>query len=183
MLVERLLDIVFLILFLSLLIVLPWHLFRKQRKMGGVLFHLPAPRSHKVSLGIFLALWMAVALFHIVSMINGGWQSSVQMWPLLGSVFPLFTMSSVNRFEIRAVGIISQGRLTKWNDLNAFQWKEEGDYKFGLGEEAYILGLNKVGDNFPWWLEWDKFQPCQRERVDKVIVRILAESLPLQYKL
>ena len=172
--VDRVLDIVFLVLFLSLLIVLPWHLFRKQRKMGDVLFHLPAPRSHKVSLGIFLALGMAVVLFHIVSMINGGWQSSLRLWPLLAWAFPVFSMSSVKRFEIRAEGIISQGRLTKWNDLSGFQWKEEGDYKFGLGEEAYILGLNKVGDRFLWWLEWEKFQPRQRDRVDK----LLSEYLP-----
>lgn len=172
--VDRVLDIVFLVLFLSLLIALPWHVIRKQRKMGCILFHLPTPRSHKVSLGIFLAVWMAVVLFHIVSVINGGWQSSSELWPMLALVLPAFSMSSVNRFEIRAAGISAQGHFTKWKDLNAFQWKEEGDYKLGLGKEAYILGLSKAGDSFPWWLEWDKFRRCQRERVDK----LLSEYLP-----
>ena len=174
MLVERLLDIVFLVLFLSLLVALPWYLSRKRRIMGGVLFHLPTPKSHKVSLVFFLAVWIAVMLYHIVSVINSGWQSSSELWPLIALIFPVFSMSSVNRFEIRAAGISSQGHFTKWKDLASFQWKEEGDYRFGLGKEAYILGLNKVGDNFTWWLEWDKFQQSQRESVNK----LLSEYLP-----
>jgi hypothetical protein len=175
-LVERLFNIVFLVLFLSLLVALPWHLLRKQRIMGRVLFHLPTPRSHKVSLGFFIVIWIAVILFHIVFVINSGWETSSKLWPLLGLTLPLFSATSVNRFEIRAAGINSQGKFTKWKDLNAFQWKEEGDYKLGLGKEAYILGLIKSGDKFPWWIEWDKFQRCQRESVDKLLSQYLPKA-------
>ena len=172
---EHLLDIAMFILFLSLLVALPWHLIRKQRIMGCVLFHLPTPRSHKVSLGLFLVVWIAVVLYHIVSVINNGWDSSAKLWPLLGITLPLFSATSVNRFEIRAAGVNSQGKFTKWKDLNAFQWKEEGDYKFGLGKEAYILGLIKSDDKFPWWLEWDKFQRCQRENADKLLSQYVSK--------
>ena len=173
---ERLLDIAMFILFLSLLVALPWHLLRKQRIMGGVLFHLPAPRSHKVSLVFFLLIWIAVVLYHIVSVINSGWDSSSKMWPLLGLTLPLFSATSVNRFEIRAAGINSQGHFTKWKNINAFQWKEESDFKLGLGKEAYILGLIKSDDSFPWWLEWDKFQRCQRENADELLSHYLPKA-------
>ena len=175
MLVERLLDTVFLVLFLALLVALPWYLSRKRRIMGSVLFHLPTPRSHKVPLGVFLVIWITVVLFHIVYTINSGWQSSSKLWPLLGITLPLFSATSVNRFEIRAAGVNSQGTFTKWKDLNAFQWKAEGDYKLGLGKEAYILGLIKSGDKFPWWLEWDKFQPNHRERADKLLSQYVSK--------
>ena len=173
---ERLLDIAMIILFLSLLVALPWHLIRKQRIMGSVLFHLPAPRSHKVSLVLFVVIWFAVVLTHIGIVINNGWESSAKLWPMLGLTLPLFSATSMSRFEIRAVGINSQGKFTKWKDLNGFQWKEEGNYKFGLGKEAYILGLIKSDDSFPWWLEWDKFQRCQREDADKLLSRYLPNA-------
>lgn len=173
---ERLLDIAMIILFLSLLVALPWHLIRKQRIMGGVLFHLPAPISHKVSLVFFLLIWIAFVLYHIVSVINSGWDSSAKLWPMLGLTLPLFSATSVSRFEIRAAGINSQGHFTKWKNINAFQWKEEGDYKLGLGNEAYILGLTKSGDSFPWWLEWDKFQRCQRDNADELLAQYLPKT-------
>ena len=173
---ERLLDIAMIILFLSLLVALPWHLLRKQRIMGSVLFHLPAPSSHKVSLVFFLLIWIAVVLYHIVSVINSGWESSAKLWPMLGLTLPLFSATSISRFEIRAAGINSQGHFTKWKNINAFQWKEEGDYKLGLGKEAYILGLTKSDDSFPWWLEWDKFQRCQRDNVDELLAQYLPKA-------
>ena len=176
MLDVHLLNIALLILFLSILVALPWHLLRKQRKMGRVLFHLPTPRSHKVFLGFFIVIWITVMLFHIKSVISRDWQSLSAFLPMLGLTIPLFSISSANRFEIRAAGINSQGRFTKWKELNAFQWKEEGDYKFGLGKEAYILGLIKSNDKFPWWLEWDKFQRCQRESVDKLLSQYLPKA-------
>lgn len=173
---ERLLDIAMIILFLSLLVALPWYLYRKQRIMGSVLFHLPTPKSHILSLVLFVVIWIAVVLYHIVSVINGGWEASSKLWPLLGITLPLFSATSVNRFEIRAAGINSQGHFTKWKNINAFQWKEEGDYKLGLGKEAYILGLTKSGDSFPWWLEWDKFQRCQRDNADELLAQYLPKT-------
>jgi hypothetical protein len=95
---------------------------------------------------------------------------------MLGLTLPLFSLSSLNRFEIREAGIYSQGCFTKWKDLYAFQWKEEGDYKLGLGTEMYILGLHMSGDKFPWWLEWDKFQPDQRADIDKLLSRYLPKT-------
>lgn len=83
-------------------------------------------------------------------------------------------MHSVNRFEIREAGIISQGNFVKWEKLNAFQWKKEGDYALGLGKEAYVLGVTKSGDKFPWWLEWDKFRADQCQNANK----LLSEYLP-----
>jgi len=83
-------------------------------------------------------------------------------------------MHSVNRFEIRESGIISQGNFVKWEKLNAFQWKKEGDYALGLGKEAYVLGVTRSEDKFPWWLEWDKFRADQRQNANK----FLSEYLP-----
>ena len=174
--VDRLLNICFLILFLSLLVTVPCYLVWKRRTMGRVLYHLPIPRSNKVLLGFIIVFWTSAMLAQIVSVINSGWQSSSVLWPMLGLTFPLFSLSSANRFEIREAGINSRGNFTKWKGLNAFQWKEEGDYKFGLGKEAYIFGLYKSGDKFPWWLEWDKFQRDQRENVDKLLSRYLPKA-------
>ena len=170
--IDHLLNICFLILFLSLLVTVPYYLFWKRRTMGRILYHLSIPRFHKVFLGAMIILWGGVILTQIVLVVNNGWQSSFKLWPMLGLTLPLCS-ASLNRFEIREAGIYSQGRFTKWKDLYAFQWKEEADYKLGLGAEAYILGLHMLGDRFPWWLEWDKFQREQREDVDKLLSQYL----------
>ena len=174
--IDHLLNICFLVLFGSLLVTVPYYLFWKRKIMGQILYHLSIPRFHKVFLGAMIVLWVGVILAQVVLVVNSGWQSSSKLWPMLGLTLPLFSLSSLNRFEIREAGIYSQGRFTKWKDLYAFQWKEEGDYKLGLGTEMYILGLHMSGDRFPWWLEWDKFQPDQREDIDKLLSRYLPRA-------
>ena len=175
--IDHLLNICFLILFLSLLVIVPYYLYWKRRTMGQILYYRSIPRFHKVLLGAMIVLWVGVILVQIVLVVNNGWQSSSKLWPMLGLTLPLlFSLSSLNRFEIRQTGIYSQGRFTKWKDLYAFQWKEEGDYKLGLGAETYILGLHMLGDRFPWWLEWDKFQPNQREDIDKLLSQYLPKA-------
>ena len=91
-------------------------------------------------------------------------------------IFFLFFLLSVGDFVITEAGLYYQGRFIEWKDLHAFQWKEEGDYKLGLGAEAYILGLNVLGDSFPQWLEGYKFQPDQREDIDKLLSRYLPKA-------
>ncbi len=168
-------NICFVIVSLSLLVALPWYLFLKQRTMGQVLFHLPTPKSHKVLLKLVILVWAGIMLVQIVFIIRDGWQSTPQFWPVIvAPAFSLFRMHSVNRFEIREAGIISQGTFVKWEKLNAFQWKKEGDYALGLGKEAYVLGVTRSGDKFPWWLEWDKFQANQCQNANK----LLSEYLP-----
>lgn len=174
--IDHLLNICFLILFLSLLVGGPCYLSWKRRTMGRILYYLSIPRFHKVFLGVAIVLWVGVILAQIVLVVNNGWQSSSKLWPMLGLTLPLFSLSSLNRFEIREAGIHSQGRFTKWKDLYAFQWKEEGDYKLGLGKETYILGLRMSGDRFPWGLEWDKFQPDQHENIDKLLSQYLPKA-------
>ena len=174
--IDRLLDICFPILLLALLVTLLCYLSWKRRTMGQILYHLPTPRFHKVFLGFVVGCWTVAILAQVVLVVNNGWLSSSKLWPMLGLTFPLFSLSSVNRFEIREMGICRQGRFIKWKNLYAFQWKEEGDYKLGLGKEAYILGLNMSGDRFPWWLEWDKFQRDQRADVDKLLSQYLPKA-------
>ena len=174
--IDLLLNICFLILFLSLLVTVPCYLFWKRRTAGQILYHLSTPRFHKVFLGLMVMLWGGVILAQVVLVVNSGWQSSSKLWPMLGLTLPLFSVSFLNRFEIREAGIYFQGRFTKWEDLYAFQWKEEGDYKLGLGTEAYTLGLHMSGDKFPWWLEGDKFQRDQREDIDKLLSRYLPKA-------
>ena len=171
--IDHLLNICFLILFSSLLVTVPYYLYWKRRTIGQILYYLPIPRFHKVFLGVMIVLWVGVILAQIVLVVNNGWQSSSKLWPMLGLTLPLFSLSSLNRFEIREAGIYSQGHFTKWKDLYAFQWKKEEDYKLGFGKEAYILGLNVLGDSFPQWLEWDKFQRGQREDIDKLLSQYL----------
>ena len=168
-------NICFLIVCLSLLVALPCYLSWKQRTMGQVLFHLPTSKSHKVLLKLVILLLAGFMLMQIVFLIKDGWQSAPQFWPVIvAPMFSLFRMYSVNRFEIREAGIISNGNFVKWEKLNAFQWKKEGDYALGLGKEAYVLGVTRSGDKFPWWLEWDKFRADQRENAN----RLLSQYLP-----
>ncbi|MDE0503948.1 MAG: hypothetical protein OXI86_07705, partial [Candidatus Poribacteria bacterium] len=82
--VENLLDIAMFILFLSLLVALPWHLIPETANDGIRSISPCAPMSHKVSFVFFLLIWIAVVLYHIVSVINGGWESSAKLWPMLG---------------------------------------------------------------------------------------------------
>ena len=174
--IDHLLNICFLVLFVSLLVTVPYYLFWKRKTMGQILYHLSIPRFHKMFLGVIIVLWVGVILAQIVLVVNNGWQSSSKLWPMLGLTLPLFSLSSLNRFEIREAGIYSQGRFTKWNDLYAFQWKEEGDYKLGFGKEAYVLGLHMLGDSFPQWLEGYKFQRDQREDIDKLLSQYLPKA-------
>ena len=175
MLVGDIINICFVIVCLSLLVALPWYLSWRQRTMGQVLFHLPTSKSHKVLLKLVILVWAGILLMQIVFIIREGWQSTPQFWPVIvAPAFSLFRMHSANRFEIREAGITSQGNFVKWEKLNAFEWKKEGDYALGLGKEAYILGVTKAEDKFPWWLEWDKFQADQRQNANK----LLSEYLP-----
>lgn len=145
--------------------------------MGQVLFYLPTSKNHKVLLKLVILVWAGIVLMQIMFLIKGGWQSAPQFWPaIVVPIFSLFRMHSLNRFEIREAGIISQGNFVKWEKLNAFEWKKEGDYALGLGKEAYVLGLTKSGDKFPWWLEWDKFQSEQRERANKLLFQHLPKT-------
>ena len=108
---------------------------------------------------------------------NDSGLSALELSPtLLVLAFGLYSLFPANRFEIRESGISLQERFIKWKDLDTFQWKEEGDYKLGLGAEAYILGLNVPTDNFPQWLEWYKFQPNQREDIDKLLSQYLPKA-------
>ena len=146
--------------------------------MGQVLFHLPASKSSKVLLKFFIFVWAAIVLIQIVFLITDDWRSTPQLWGVIvAPIFPLFHRPSVNRFEIREAGIISQGNFVKWEKLNAFQWKKEGDYALGFGKEAYVLGLMKSGDKFPWWLEWDKFGADQRENANELLSEYLPKNL------
>lgn len=170
-------NICFVIVGLSVLVALPCYLSWKQRTMGQVLFHLPTSKSHTVLLKLVILVWAGIMLMQIVFLIREGWQSAPQFWlVIVAPIFPLFRMHSPNRFEIREAGIISQGNFVKWEKLNAFQWKKEGDYALGLGKEAYVLGVTKSGDKFPWWLEWDKFRSEQRERANKLLSQYLPKT-------
>lgn len=143
--------------------------------MGQVLFQLPTSKSHKVLFKLVILVYTGIIITQIVFLIREGWQAAPPFWVVtVAPTFFLFRMHSVNRFEIREAGIISQGNFVKWEKLNAFEWKKEGDYALGLGKEAYVLGVTKSGDKFPWWLEWDKFQSEQRERANK----LLSQHLP-----
>jgi hypothetical protein len=145
--------------------------------MGQVLFHLPTSKSHKVLLKLVILLYAGIIITQIVFLIRDGWQSTLQLWPVtVAPAFSLFRMHSPNRFEIREAGIISQGNFVKWEKLNAFEWKKEGDYALGLGKEAYVLGVTKSGDKFPWWLEWDKFRADQRENANKFLSQYLPKT-------
>ena len=95
---------------------------------------------------------------------------------LLGLTFGLYSLFPANRFEIREAGIYLPERFIQWKDIYTFQWKEEGDYKLGLGAEAYILGLNVPADSFTQWLEGYKFQAEQREDIDKLLSQYLPRA-------
>ncbi len=170
MAVNRLLDI---------LVTVPYRLW--QRKTSGqILYYLPTsrlyPRLHKVSLGIGIVFFTCAILAQIMLLIKNGWTSLSQMLLMPSLIFFLFFLLSVGDFVITEAGLYYQGRFIEWKDLHAFQWKEEGDYKLGLGAEAYILGLNVLGDSFPQWLEGYKFQPDQREDIDKLLSRYLPKA-------
>jgi hypothetical protein len=144
--------------------------------MGQVLFQYPISKPYKILLGVVIVWLTGVVFVSVVSVIRSGWLASSVLLPAICPIFFLFCMYSISRFEVRAAGIWSQGKFTKWEALTAFQWKEEGEYKLGLGKEAYILGLNVPGDSFPQWLERYKFQRDQREDIDKLLSQYLLKA-------
>jgi hypothetical protein len=144
--------------------------------MGQVLFQYPISKPYKILLGVVIVWLTGVVFVSVVSVIRSGWLASSVLLPAICPIFWLFCMHSISRFEVRAAGIWSQGKFTKWEALTAFQWKEEGEYKLGLGKEAYILGLNVLGDSFPQWLERYKFQRDQREDIDKLLSQYLLKA-------
>ena len=174
--VNSIIDICLLILILFFISVGFYYRARKRSTMGQVLFQYPISKPYKILLGVVIVWLTGVVFVSVVSVIRSGWLASSVLLPAICPIFFLFCMYSISRFEVRAAGIWSQGKFTKWEALTAFQWKEEGDYKFGFGKETYILGLNKSGDRFPWWLEWDKFQRDQREAVDKLLSQYLPKA-------
>ena len=166
--VNRLLDI---------LVTVPCYRLWQRKTSGQTLYHLPRsrlnPRLHKVSLGLTIVFLTGAILVPILLVVKNGWTSLPQLFLMPGLIFFLFVLLSIDHFAITEAGLYYQGRFIKWKDLHAFQWKEEGDYKFGLGAEAYILGLNVPGDSFPQWLEGYKFQQDQREDIDKLLSQYL----------
>ena len=174
---DRLLNIYFFISFLLVLVTAPPYLFWQRRARGQILYHLPRSRFYRGFLG-FVILVSAIGIIgKIILMPNDSGLSVLELSPtLLGLTFGLYALFPANRFEIREAGIYLPERFIKWKNIYTFQWKEEGDYKLGLGGEAYILGLNVPGDNFPWWLEWYKFQRDQREDIDKLLSQYLPKA-------
>ena len=151
-------------------------LFWQRKTRGQILYHLPTSRLYKVSLRLTIVfLSSAAILTQIVLLIKNGW-TSLSLLLMMGLIFPLLSLSSVDRFAITEADIYCQGRFITWEDLHAFQWKEEGDYKLGLGVERYILGLNVPGDRFPQWLERYKLQRDQREDIDKLLSQYLSRA-------
>jgi uncharacterized membrane protein YobD (UPF0266 family) len=165
--VDRLLDI---------LVTAPCYLLLQRKTRGQILYHLPTSRLYKVSLGLTIVFFTGAILVLVIKTKNG-WTSSSQLLLALGGlIYPLFFLSSLDHFAITEAGLYYQGRFIEWKDLYTFQWKEEGDYKFGLGKETYILGLNVPGDSFPQWLERYKFQRDQREDIDKLLSQYLPRT-------
>ena len=174
---DRLLDIYFFISLLFVLVMFPPYLFWQRRSRGQILYRLPRSRLYRGFLGFVVLASTIGILVRIISMPNASGLSALELSPtLLVLAFGLYSLFPANRFEIRESGISLQERFIKWKDLDTFQWKEEGDYKLGLGAEAYILGLNVPTDNFPQWLEWYKFQPNQREDIDKLLSQYLPRA-------
>ena len=162
------------------LVTAPGYLLWQRKTSGQILYHLPTsrlyPRLYKVSLGLSIVFSTCVILTLIVLVIKNGWTFLPQMFLMPCLIFYLFVLLSIDHFAITETGLYHQGRFIEWKDLYAFQWKEEGDYKLGLGKEAYILGLNVSGDRFPQWLEGYKFQPNQREDIDKLLSQYLPKA-------
>ena len=165
---------------LDSLVTVPCYRLWQRKTSGQILYHLPRsrfnPRLYKVSLGLTIVFLTGAILVPILLVMKNGWTSLPQLFLMPGLVFFLFVLLSIDHFAITEAGLYYQGRFIDWKDLHAFQWKEEGDYKFGLGAEAYILGLNALGDSFPQWLEGYKFQRNQREDVDKLLSQYLPKA-------
>ena len=165
--VDRLLDI---------LVTAPCYLLLQRQTRGQILYHLPTSRLYKVFLGLTIVFFTGAILVLVIKTKNG-WTSSSQLLLALGGlIYPLFFLSSLDHFAITEAGLYYQGRFIEWKDLYTFQWKEEGDYKFGLGKETYILGLNVPSDSFPQWLERYKFQRDQREDIDNLLSQYLPRT-------
>ena len=165
--VDRLLDI---------LVTAPCYLLLQRKTRGQILYHLPTSRLYKVFLGLTIVFFTGAILVLVIKTKNG-WTSSSQLLLALGGlIYPLFFLSSLDHFAITEAGLYYQGRFIEWKDLYTFQWKEEGDYKFGLGKETYILGLNVPSDSFPQWFERYKFQRDQREDIDNLLSQYLPRT-------
>ena len=169
-------DICFLILTLFVIPIGLYYRARKRKTMGQVLFQYPIPKTAKILVCLVIVGGIGVVSVTVVSVILRGWLSSVRLWVVIYPIYVLFYIPSMSRFEVRTTGLWSGEKFTQWEALTAFQWKAEGDYKFGLGKEAYILGLHKSGDRFTWWLDWTKFQPDQREAVDTLLSQYLPKA-------
>ena len=169
--VNRLLDI---------LVTAPSYRLWQRKTKGQILYYLPTsrlyPRLYKVSLGLGIVFLTCAILTQIMLVIKNGWTSLSQMLLMPGLMFLLFFLFSVGDFVITEAGLYYQGRFLDWKDLRAFQWKEEGEYKLGLGTEAYILGLNVQGDSYPQWLDRYKFQRDQREDIDKLLSQYVPKA-------
>ena len=175
--IDRLLDLYLLISFLFVLVMFPPYLFWQRRTRGQILYRLPRSRLYRGFLGFVVLASTIGILVQIISMPNDSGLSTLKLWAsLLPLTFGLYSLFPANRFEIREAGVYSHGRFIKWKALNAFQWKEEGNFRLGLGAEAYILGLNVQGDRYPQWLERYKFQRDQRERVDRLLFQYLPKA-------
>ncbi len=165
--VDRLFDI---------LVTAPCYLLLQRQTRGQILYHLPTSRLYKVFLGLTIVFFTGAILVLVIKTKNG-WTSSSQLLLALGGlIYPLFFLSSLDHFAITEAGLYYQGRFIEWKDLYTFQWKEEGDYKLGLGKETYILGLNVPSDSFPQWLERYKFQRDQREDIDNLLSQYLPRT-------
>ncbi len=163
--------------FILVLSISSFYLFWKRKKMGQVVYHLPQSRFHQL-LFLFMSVgYVAIPVIEIIlSRILSDSNTPSPTGLLICLTCAAVSASSANRrFEIRENGITVYGNFTRFKKLTGFQWKAEGDYKLGLGEEAYILGVHKPGDRFPWWLEQHKFQPVQQENAKKLLSQYLPE--------
>ena len=165
---------------LDILMTAPCYRLWQRKTKGQILYYLPTsklyPRLHKVSLGLGIVFFTCAIFASIMLVIKNGWTFLPQMFLMPSLILFMSFLFSVSHFVITEAGLYYQGRFIEWKDLYAFQWKEEGDYKLGFGKETYILGLNVPGDRFPQWLEGYKFQPDQREDIDKLLSQYLSKT-------
>ena len=132
--IDHLLNICFLILFLSLLVGGPCYLSWKRKTMGRILYHLSIPRFHKVFLGVVIVLWVGVILVQIVLVVNNGWQSSSKLWPMLGLTLPLSSLFSLNRFEIEKRASILRDALRSGKTYTPSNGKRKEIINSALGK-------------------------------------------------
>jgi len=152
-----------LIVIVALLWILIGYWLWSKRRAGSALLRLGRSRRHKVAL-FFGVLYMLLAIVGLLFEAGTGLEEVSLVLTLL-SLGVYLLLLGFSGSEIREAGIVGDGRLLKWEQIESW----------GFGEKTLTLGLKRRWYNFRTVRSYRVHTP-HKHAVNSILARYLQED-------